>query len=308
MWGSIIGGGLSLAGSIVGGLSGGKEELSAEQRAQKEMNLKDMFRHNWMMDEYQNLYDQYYLPIEETLAKDYMTDYGMQRPYYERMRNYQLGRGDQLIDMAKETNPLLDESKKSIIRRLTEGEDVLRDKMRTEASLDVANAFDASREQGIRNMNMYGINPSSGAFSSFMSNMGTSQALGQAGARTQAARQAEDLSLSRALQAQSMYTNPNMAFSPTRPTPGMSPAQILGGSSGSMSSAGGSGGQQGGSGGGSGGDFWSGIGSGLGGLINAGSSLFGGSSGSKSGGTGIGTSGWTGGLGGGSGLLSGWSW
>lgn len=308
MWGSIIGGGLSLAGSVLGGLGGGKQKKSYLQKRQEQLAIEDMNRKNDFMGKYNDLYNKYYFPMEETAAQDYIADYGKYRPYQQNMMNYQLGRGDELIDMAKETNPMLDANRKDIIRRLTEGEDVLRDRMQTEASTDMQSAMDAQKEQGLRSMNMYGVNPNSGAFGSFMSNMTTTSALGQAGARTQASRQAEDLSLERGMQAQNMYTNPNMLFTPNRPQPGMSAGQFMGssalGGGGGMSSGGSSGG------GGGGGDFWGGIGSGVGGLMNGLGGLFGsgGGSGGGSSNTGIGSSGWTGGLGGGSDLLSGFSW
>lgn len=219
-------------GGIGGGLFGGGKSKSYEEILQEKANEKRLEFQIDALKKYRNFYNDYYWPIEGFNASNYYTDIKTARPYEERMRDYQLGRGDELIDLASETNPILDENKKSLIRRLTEGEDVLADRYRGQASADVASAFNQQRTGISNQMAQYGINPNSGAWANQMSSIGRNEALAQAGARTNATWQAEDTSLQRQMQAQNYYTNPTMQYDPGTITPGYSMSQLLGGSGG----------------------------------------------------------------------------
>lgn len=260
---SILGGLGSLGGGLFGG--GGSESDLADQAsgvsAQQLAFLSNIY------SKYNDLYNNYYWPIETKQAANYLDNLNTATPYMQTMRNYQLNRGNELIDLAQDTNPVLDQNRKSLIQRLTEGEDVLANRYRSDASNDVASSFAQQRNSLNNQMAQYGVNPNSGQWASQTAKLGRSEALGQAAARTNASRTAEDTSLNRMAQANNYYTTPSMQYSlGNSPTPGMSLGSLMGGnaSSGFKSSTGS--------------DMWSSMGSGLG-LIGSGldafSSLFG---------------------------------
>ena len=264
---SILGGLGSIGGGLFGG--GGEESDLAEQAsgvsAQQLAFLSNIY------SKYTDLYNNYYWPIETKQAANYLDNLDTATPYMQTMRNYQLNRGNELIDLAQDTNPVLDENRKSLIQRLTEGEDVLANRYRSDASNDVAASFAQQRSSLNNQMAQYGVNPNSGQWASQTAKLGRSEALGQAAARTNASRAAEDTSLSRQNQALSLYTTPAMQYSlGNSPTPGLSLGSLMGSnaSSGFKSSTGS--------------DMWGSMGSGLG-LIGSGldafSSLFGSGSG-----------------------------
>lgn len=265
---SILGGLGSIGGGLFGG-DGGESDLADAAMAAQMKQLEFM---NQAYDKYTSLYNQYYWPIETQLASNYLDNLTVATPYMQTMRNYQLGRGNELIDLAKETNPVLDQTRKSLIQRLTEGEDVLANRYRTDASNDVAASFAQQRNSLKNQMAQYGVNPNSGQWASQTAKLGRSEALGQAAARTNASRAAEDTSLSRQNQALSLYTTPAMQYSlGNAPTPGLSVGSIMGSGAGSYKTSNGS-------------DMWGSVGSGLG-MIGSGLDWLGssfGSSGSSS--------------------------
>lgn len=166
---------------------------------------------------YQQLYGDYYWPMEETLAGNALRWTQGARPYDERVQDYLMKRSDQVLGVAEETNPLLDESRKDLIRRLVEGEDVLADRYRSSAAADTSASFAQQRSQMQDKMSQLGINPNSGAWASSLGNLGSQEALGSASAMTQATRSAEDESLKRQITAQDMYTNPNRLLGEAQP-------------------------------------------------------------------------------------------
>lgn len=253
--GSIAGGLLSGAGSLFGG-SGGE---SGVQGLSKTLAYNQLGLMNDAVLKYKGLYNDYYWPIEEFTASNYYDDIQAARPYQINMRDYQLNRGDELIDLAEDTNPILDDSRKSLIRRLTEGEDVLADRYRSQASADVTSAFNNQRNQDYRSMSSMGINPNSGAWANYSTTMGQNEALAQASGRTSATRTAEDTSLQRQMTAQNYYTNPTMQYNAGTITPGMSIGDLTG--SASQNAAIGLSGQSSGS-----GNLWSSLGSAIGGI------------------------------------------
>ena len=265
---SILGGLGSIGGGLFGG--GGSEsdlaDLASGVSAQQLAFLSNIY------SKYNDLYNNYYWPIETKQAANYLDNLDTATPYMQTMRNYQLNRGNELIGLAQDTNPVLDENRKSLIQRLTEGEDVLANRYRSDASNDVAASFAQQRNSLNKQMAQYGVNPNSGQWASQTAKLGRSEALGQAAARTNASRTAEDTSLSRMAQANNYYTTPTMQYSlGNSPTPGLSLGSLMGSnaSSGFKSSTGS--------------DIWGSLGSGLG-LIGSGldtfSSLFGSGSGS----------------------------
>lgn len=267
---SIIGGLGGLAGGLFGDDGGQSELADAAMSAQ----MKQLDFTNQAYDKYSSLYNQYYWPIETQLASNYLDNLTTATPYMQTMRNYQLNRGNELIGLAQDTNPVLDENRKSLIQRLTEGEDVLANRYRTDASNDVAASFAQQKASLGDQMAQYGVNPNSGSWASQASKLGRSEALAQASARTNASRTAEDTSLNRMAQANNYYTTPTMQYSlGNAPTPGMSVGGLMGsGGSGYKTS--------------NGSDMWGSVGSGLG-MIGSGldwlGSSFGGSSSSSNG-------------------------
>ena len=267
--GSSILGGL---GSIGGGLfGGGGEESDLADMAAGVSEQQLAFLSN-IYSKYTDLYNNYYWPIETKQAANYLDNLDTATPYMQTMRNYQLNRGNELIGLAQDTNPVLDENRKSLIQRLTEGEDVLANRYRSDASNDVAASFAQQRNSLNNQMAQYGVNPNSGQWASQTAKLGRSEALGQAAARTNASRAAEDTSLSRQNQALSLYTTPAMQYSlGNAPTPGLSVGSMIGGGAGGYKTSNGS-------------DMWSSMGSGLG-MIGSGLDWLGssfGSSGSSS--------------------------
>ena len=265
---SILGGLGSIGGGLFGG-DGGESDIADSAMAAQQKQLDFMIK---AYDKYASLYDEYYWPIETKLASNYYDNLNTATPYMQSMRNYQLNRGNELIDLAQDTNPVLDQTRKSLIQRLTEGEDVLANRYRTDASNDVAASFAQQRGNLTNQMAQYGINPNSGSWASQATKLGRSEALGQAAARTNASRAAEDTSLSRQNQALSLYTTPAMQYSlGNAPTPGLSVGSMIGSGAGGYKTSNGS-------------DMWSSLGSGLG-MIGSGLDWLGssfGSSGSSS--------------------------
>ena len=185
------------------------------------------------IDRYKNIY----WPYEDLQYQYAIEDMLSARDENIAMRDYWEQRTLEQIDQAKTLNPILDENEKSLIRKLVEGEDVLADRYRSQATADVQSAFGSQREQDMRAMGLAGINPNSGQMQNYMNRMGAAQALSEAGARTSATRLAEDTALQR--QATAMDYSKG-AMSPTYNLSQISGAGLnyssLGGSYGSMAS------------------------------------------------------------------------
>ena len=168
-----------------------------------------------------------YWPIEDKQAAWALEDMNAARGLSTAQRDYAIQKGNTDIATAKELDPVITDTKKSLVRRLAEGEDVLANRMRNTASADVTASFDKQRDSDVRKFGLYGINPNSGMMSNYMSKMGTSQALADAGARTQASRQAEDTSLSR--QGQAINYASGIPLSTQQYTPSTTPTAALSG-------------------------------------------------------------------------------
>lgn len=189
----------STAGAAYDIYSGFKNQNLADQYA----NLA--FASVAKQDEFaQAMWDRYkekYWPLEDLQVDYTMADIQTLRPAYENQVEYQAQRLDEQLAQAKVLNPILDDTEKSLIRKLVEGEDVLADRLRSQATADVGAAYASQREQDLRSMGLAGINPNSGQMQNYMNRIGQSQALAEATARTQATRQAEDIAISRQSQA-----------------------------------------------------------------------------------------------------------
>ncbi len=225
----IAGGAANIAGSLFGSKKGTEAGFKYNPVAQSMNPLMQAAGSRYL-----DMYNKYYWPIEEQIASYYKDDLTSSRPYDIRMRDYLLNRGDELVQLASDTNAPLDENKKSLIRRLIEGEDVLADRYRSQASTDVGQAFGQQRQQLMDSMQRAGVNPNSGAFASNMSSLASNEALASASARTNASRLAEDTSLARQADALNYYTYPQREqydVGPA-PTPGLGLGQVMQGVSG----------------------------------------------------------------------------
>lgn len=157
-------------------------------------------------------YKDVYWPYEDLQYQYAIEDMLSSRDENVAMRDYWEQRTLEQIDQAKSLNPILDENEKSLIRKLVEGEDVLADRFRSQATADVQAAFSSQRDQDMRAMGLAGVNPNSGQMQNYINRMGAAQALSEAGARTNATRLAEDTALQR--QATAMDYSKS-AMSPT---------------------------------------------------------------------------------------------
>lgn len=213
------------AGSIYDIYSGFKNQNRADQMANiaagSAQKQDALTQEAW--DRQKNLY----WPLEN-LNIQYMTeDLKALRPAYQNQVAYQAQRMNEQLAQAKELNPMLDKTEKSLLQRLTEGEDVLGERLMNQATADVGTAYSAQREQDQRAMGLAGINPNSGQMSSYLGRMGTSEALAESTARTQASRQAEELALSR--QAQALNYRQGAQLPTYSYTPNVNTGTILGG-------------------------------------------------------------------------------
>ena len=178
-----------------------------------------------------------YWPFEDLNYQYATEDIQALRPLAQAQTQYAVDRG--LSDIAKyrELDPVYDDTEKSLIRKLTEGEDVLADRLMTTATANVANAYAQQRESDMRKLSAAGINPNSGQYSNYMNRMGSQQAMAEATARTQASRQAEDLAISR--QSQALNYRQGAQLPTYQTTPSVTSSNITSGlsSSGSLSSS-----------------------------------------------------------------------
>ena len=210
-FGSIMGDAFGVAGGIYDIYSGYQNQKMADKYANLafgSMEKQDAFAQE-MWDRYKNLY----WPLENLNIQYTMEDLQTLRPAYQQQVQYQAQRLQEQLAQAKELNPILDDTEKNLIRKLVEGEDVLADRYMSQATADVGAAYGSQREQDMRAMGLAGINPNSGQMMNYMSNMGRSQALSEATARTQASRQAEDVDYRKGAQLPTYQVTPSVSTS-----------------------------------------------------------------------------------------------
>jgi len=184
-------------------------------------------------------------PIEEAQAKYALEDIEATRGLSEAQRDFAIGQGLADIEQQKLLQPIFRETEQSLIGRLAEGEDVLASRLRGQATADVQQAYGRSRAQQARDLARYGLRPTSGAFAQQQRLLTQGQALAEAGARTQASRQAEDVALSR--QAQALNYRRGLPLPQQQYTPTTTPSAIaagLAGTTGAFGSAAQQAGQQ----------------------------------------------------------------
>ena len=187
--------GALVAGTAYDIYNGYKESESSSDATEAASDLYGK-QAEWLglqIDRYKNIY----WPYEDLQYQYAIEDMLSSRDENIAMRDYWEQRTLEQIDQAKSLNPILDENEKSLIRKLVEGEDVLADRFRSQATADVQAAFGSQREQDMRAMGLAGVNPNSGQMQNYINKMGAAQALSEAGARTNATRLAEDTALQR---------------------------------------------------------------------------------------------------------------
>ncbi len=140
-------------------------------------------------------------PIEDLQSQYAYEDLRLLRGLQAAQRDYGVNKGLQDIELAKTLDPMINQAKTSLVTKLAEGEDVLADRWRAQTSADINQAFAQQRTDDMRRFNSYGINPNSGAISNYMTQMGTAEALAQAGRRTDATWGAETEAMNRQGQA-----------------------------------------------------------------------------------------------------------
>lgn len=192
------------SGAVQGGLSlaaGGLDlyqGLQAMGQQQKMSNLaqraaeQQMAAATMSMDDYKKLYR----PLQKKQAEAALEDWEKMRGLGQAQRDYGIERGLYDIERAKSFYRPLEES---VVTELAEGVDP--QEYMNRASADIQRGFTSARQAQSREAMRAGLSPSSGRFASILAGQGTQQALAEAGARTQARRGAEDLSLARKAQA-----------------------------------------------------------------------------------------------------------
>lgn len=146
-------------------------------------------------------------------------------PLYRDQASYARSRGYQDLAQQQAIDSMMYENEKSVIRKLTEGEDVLRDRMMDRARDDTTVSF-ANQSQNLqRQLGLAGVGSSSQQATNAMTQMNQQQALAEASNRTMAARAAEDTSLSRQSQALNYWKGaalPQFQYTPQASLSGMS--------------------------------------------------------------------------------------
>ena len=82
-----------------------------------------------------------YWPLEDLNIQYGMEDLQTLRPLGQAQAQYAVDRGLADIQQQRELDPLYRDTEKSVIRKLTEGEDVIRDRLMNQATADVAAGY-----------------------------------------------------------------------------------------------------------------------------------------------------------------------
>lgn len=177
-WASLIGGVASLAGAGAG-------LYSAISSSNTASNLSDAYLQGTndtsaMAKEQWNQWKSTYLPLEERKVEVAMSDIDKTEEYKPKYweevdRNLTMFRGIE----------------DSIVQDAEQGVDG--QELADKASTDVQQAFDTARDAEGRSLTRMGVNPNSGRYAAFSDREKNSRALAEAGARTQAFRDADTL-------------------------------------------------------------------------------------------------------------------
>ena len=149
---------------------------------------------------------------------DTTNQYLDQRKLTYAQSGYAVERGLADIEQQRKLDPTYRETETSLIRKLTEGEDVLANRMRTQAESDVSSKYAAQRQQDLTSMGIAGIAGNSQQYANYLTKMGQSEALASATAQNQATTNAENLALSRQAQALNYRKGASLPTSQYTPT------------------------------------------------------------------------------------------
>ncbi len=137
--------------------------------------------------EYLNFAKQQYADNKGFLADIAQAEANMMRTNQQRAEEYAEYERDTFRPMEKE---LIGKAK-------AYNEDAMRERMAQQSAADTNAAFDGAKQQALRNLARYGINPNSGRFAALNAQIGTQQAGALAAGQNQARMQAEGLGYAR---------------------------------------------------------------------------------------------------------------
>ena len=206
---------------IYSGIQGASAASKAQDRAYQLASQQAAYSQQ-MADRLANLY----YPIEQLQAQYAKEDIQALRPLQQEQIRYGAERGRRDIELARGLDPYLDRAQAELVSKLSESPEALAGRLRGQATGDIQQAFGKAEQQGMRQMAQYG-GPTSGAAQEFQRGLLTSRALGEAGARTQATRQAEDIALGR--QAQALNYRMGIPLQPQQFTPSTTPTGVSAG-------------------------------------------------------------------------------
>ena len=159
--------------------------------------------------------------LENMTANAQKNIFSTMLPGYYTQAQYASDRAQSDVNQQRSLDQTYYDTEKSVIRKLTEGEDVLRDRMMNQAQTDTNVAYAQSADELRAQLGLAGVSTSSQQAVNALTQLKQSEALAQAGAMTSAARTAEDTALSRQSQALNYgkgATLPSVQYTPQTST------------------------------------------------------------------------------------------
>lgn len=154
------------------------------------------------------------------------------KPYLQKQAEVYANEGWLDLQRRQDLYGTYDETERSLIRKLTEGEDVLRDRMLSQASTDVKSSFADAQNNLNTQLGLAGISSSSPQAWSARTELAQSQALAEAAARTNAANTAETTTMNRWAQALNYNKGTDLSTANYTPSTAIATASGLSGSGG----------------------------------------------------------------------------
>lgn len=178
--------------------------------AARELEAYDRYKQNWW-------------DYEDATAKYAMEDLEANRPLLEQMRllnsqqldynSAQLSFASRVLgdtsDRYGKITPIIDEAEVTLLNKLNESEETLRERYGSESLNNIRNEYASSNEEMMQQMAQLGVNPSSGYMASMLRQNSADQGLDEATALTSAYRLAENDHLNRLAAAQQYRINPS---------------------------------------------------------------------------------------------------
>ena len=154
------------------------------------------------------------------------------KPYLQKQAEVYANEGWLDLKRRQDLYGTYDETERSLIRKLTEGEDVLRDRMMSQASTDVKSSFADAQNNLNTQLGLAGISSSSPQAWSARTELAQSQALAEAAARTNAVNTAETTTMNRWAQALNYNKGTDLSTANYTPSTAIATASGLSGSGG----------------------------------------------------------------------------